>query len=530
MNLSDPEILELSELCSALVDGTLTSAQRDRLNQWLAVSAEARRFYVYSMTLSASLHDYASEMQTEAPAAPARIVSGPARWWGLGSLAAAAALVFALWMHFSPPRPDAERALAADDDEEEEIVATLSGVTSGVWHGEALAAGAELRRGQRLRLTAGRAEIAFACGAEVELEGPATLELNSAWDAVLHRGALTASVPAEAIGFRVSNADVEVTDLGTHFSMVAGESGGTEVIVLAGAVQVAGGAGKTPVTLGERQARRFDRAKMSDVPDREAKLRRLAERAKFKHLARPASYLHWAFDELDGNTARAATFGPATSAGDLQLSPAPNTPLQRIDGRRQRALAFDGRTSFTATLPPISGTEGCAVAFWVRVPEDAPLLESTAMVAWRRGPAALAQVSWNRDPGQGSFGALRTETEQGYLVGTTPLRDGRWHHIAVVFGPNGRPRQYVDGRLEAVTAKRFKRPRPDRPQPQLTSAGFGTDALWLGRSALLHERTAYFRGAIDELFIADRALTPPEIRHLRREHRPQAPSTLAATP
>ena len=56
------------------------------------------------------------------------------------------------------------------------------------------------------------------------------------------------------------------------------------------------------------------------------------------------------------------------------------------------------------------------------------------MFAWNRGNATVAQTSWNRDPAQGALGALRTETEQGYLVGTTPLRDGRWHHVAVVVG------------------------------------------------------------------------------------------------
>ena len=34
MNLSDHEILELNELCNAVVDGTLTDTQRSRLTDW----------------------------------------------------------------------------------------------------------------------------------------------------------------------------------------------------------------------------------------------------------------------------------------------------------------------------------------------------------------------------------------------------------------------------------------------------------------------------------------------------------------
>ena len=80
MNLSDRDILELSELCSAVVDGRLTDAQRQRLEAWLARSEEARRFYVRALGLSASLYHYAAEMHADvparAPACPARFRIG----------------------------------------------------------------------------------------------------------------------------------------------------------------------------------------------------------------------------------------------------------------------------------------------------------------------------------------------------------------------------------------------------------------------------------------------------------------------
>ena len=67
MIFGDEDRLELNGLCGALADGTLDAEQRKRLAAMLATSEEARRFYVHAMSLSASLHDYASEMQSEAP-------------------------------------------------------------------------------------------------------------------------------------------------------------------------------------------------------------------------------------------------------------------------------------------------------------------------------------------------------------------------------------------------------------------------------------------------------------------------------
>ena len=67
MSLPDDELLELNALCNALIDGVITEADRERLEKMLAASDDARRFYVRAMTLSASLFDYAGEMQSDAP-------------------------------------------------------------------------------------------------------------------------------------------------------------------------------------------------------------------------------------------------------------------------------------------------------------------------------------------------------------------------------------------------------------------------------------------------------------------------------
>src|SRR2546423_7403845 len=100
MNLTDHNILELNELCNAVVDGTLTDDQRAALCHWLVGSEEARQFYVRVTGMSASLFCYAGEMQTGEPA-----TDGQARrpWkWMIGFLALAACVAVALpfmWPH-----------------------------------------------------------------------------------------------------------------------------------------------------------------------------------------------------------------------------------------------------------------------------------------------------------------------------------------------------------------------------------------------------------------------------------------------
>jgi hypothetical protein len=104
-------------------------------------------------------------------------------------------------------------------------------------------------------------------------------------------------------------------------------------------------------------------------------------------------------------------------------------------------------------------------------------------------------------------------------MGTTPLRDGRWHHVAVIFLPGEAPgpaiqvKQYVDGRLESNTVT---------PGPKLSIAGnvnlgeneveAPADMLWLGcRLGHAGPKRERFRGDMDELVIVDRGLEPTQV-------------------
>src|SRR5580698_409492 len=129
MNLTDKEILELSDLCSAVVDETLTEKQKARLAHWIAESEDARCYYIRAMGQSASLHSYASEMHSEAPDS-IRLPNRGKRWkWVIGLLSIAAMMMIAFWI-----RPTAhDAALAQTPPNDDEYVAQLTGSKQCAW-------------------------------------------------------------------------------------------------------------------------------------------------------------------------------------------------------------------------------------------------------------------------------------------------------------------------------------------------------------------------------------------------------------
>ena len=103
-----------------------------------------------------------------------------------------------------------------------------------------------LPAGRRLVLATGLAEIAFASGAHVILEGPAEFEPLSPTGGLLSQGLLSARVPPAARGFVVRAPDATVVDLGTEFGIAVEQGGLSDVEVFAGRVEVGLGADAEP--------------------------------------------------------------------------------------------------------------------------------------------------------------------------------------------------------------------------------------------------------------------------------------------
>lgn len=538
MSFSDNDRLELEELCHALIDGADSPAQRARLQEMLAGSEEARRHYVRLAHLSASLFDYAAGMQcepaeepifdnqTEAHAVRRRLV--------MGALAAAAAVVLSIWLGGWAQRGGEPAA----GEPAGEAVARLSAVKDCRWAGAAQPAGSELVRGQRVEVAGGFAEITFDSGAQLTVEGPAVVTINSAWEATLERGTVRASVPPEARGFRIIHAEVEVLDLGSEFGMVAEEGSAAEVFVTKGPVEVHSRQdqeqARPALVLHENQARRFARSGPTEVSDSEQKLARMARKVAMEQPPRPVRLLHWSFDEVD--PARPFSFPGETLGGDSGPAPAVEVSCATAsgaadlqgEGRFGRALRLEGDCFGEVPISGLNKRSARTVALWVKIPPDAPLMGSGAMLSWplAQGNGPGVEILANRNPDLGPLGALRTTSGRVSLAGGTPLRDGQWHHLAVVFSPGQKAeayqmRQYIDGRLDADSAKQATRHGPaDRPRLIATDR----ELLQIGRG----RDGSRFCGQVDELFVADRALSPQEIRQLHRTNRPGEPDALAA--
>ncbi len=524
--MTDNERVELNELISALVDGRASDAERARLEEMLGASEEARRFYVRSMAMSASLYDYAGEMQSEAPE-PGKVVafSGWSRW--AAPLAAAAAVLLGIFI----ARTFLSSGAPQGADEQPDMVAHISGSKDCKWVGAGPAAGDEIARGRRLELASGFAELTFDSGAQLTLVGPAMLDVRSAWEAELQHGTLKANVPPEAVGFRVVNASVEVVDLGTEFSMTAEEGGDAEVFVLKGAVEVQprGGANDSAPAqrsvLHEKQAKRFAKAGASDVRDREKKFQRFAAKIAVERAAHPLNYVRWSFDEGAGEIAAAAS----NTAGDsaIRLANAGANEARWTQGRWGGAVQFDGHPAVQAKLSGALSRGARSVACWVRLPAEASVSGAQPFLSLpvNHPVQSWAEISWNSLPGDGVLGALRMQTRQGAAVGGTSLRDGKWHHVAAIFAQppkkanKAHAKLYVDGRLETLQVK----PGARRGSGEGPAAPSGV--VWLGGQPSGSTGTTV---AVDELLLVDRALSPVEIRHLMLTNQLISAEVLAA--
>lgn len=113
-----------------------------------------------------------------------------------------------------------------------------------------------LRSGSVLQVESGLAEIRFASGATLVLQGPAELTLHHAKAVQLKQGKLTANVPESAHGFEVLTPEGRVIDLGTSFGLNVQPSGTTDIVVFEGKVE-AEPKGRQRIPLAREQSARL---------------------------------------------------------------------------------------------------------------------------------------------------------------------------------------------------------------------------------------------------------------------------------
>lgn len=385
--------------------------------------------------------------------------------------------------------------------------------------------GREFHAGQDIAIGSGFVRIRFAKGAEMILEGPAELTVSDGNGAVLMRGTVSVHVPPSATGFTLVGPDAKVIDVGTEFAMKVSPDKPTEVHVLDGLIRTS--------TSGDPVEREMRKDQAIEVIDGNAR-QIPAQPGHFvsalpKRKSGAVGYIHWSFDEREGS--EAASSGPgiggSRSGAHLRTDSESGLEPMHVEGVFGAGIFLDGKGAFIETdFRGIGGTGARTVAMWVRIPFDWEPLNGYAMASWGSMDklGAAWQISVNPGDYGGAVGHLRVGTNQDYAVGNTDLRDGRWHHIAAVMyaGENATAAThvllYVDGDLETTEVKSTSAIDTDIESESAVKLQLGRN---LGTAQGLIQEKNFFRGWIDEVFVADEALSLNQIRGLMKDNRLQ---------
>lgn len=506
---------ELQTLLTAMLDGELSADQQRRLAECIRTDPQAKQTYLEHCELHAFLqweHGLLGGMESldvtaspEIPSSKAIRVSFVRRWLPAAAVALLAFGATLAVIEFGKTTNEVESA------SETSVAAVLSVVKDAQWERDSWVAGQALHDGQRLEIKTGLAEVTFASGAKLMLEGPSSLDVSSAWDATLRQGQVRAAIPTQAQGFRLISAEVEV-DRGTEFSLLADEKGASELFVHEGTVEGSfrenNGAKRTPMTLRAKESRRFSKTGAADIQDRERKWVKLQRRLAQELPQQKETAIRWNFDGSGRDLYSAASNGAQLT--DRTAAPALGSTADGFattDGRRNTALRINSGCALAVPLTELSAAKPRTIAFWIRTQSQSaaePLLAEWLVPGGKGGLRPL-RISLNDGLEHGSRGALRMELGRFSVLSAAPIDDGKWHHVAWVFvvGEGGPPLQYVDGRLEnatsrAVTAKPRKLVRQEK-------AEMNDGKLLIGGGSSVD---------VDELTHVDRALTPHEISQL----------------
>jgi hypothetical protein len=171
-----------------------------------------------------------------------------------------------------------------------------------------------------------------------------------------------------------------------------------------------------------------------------------------------------------------------------------------VGERPGNALDFDGVDDFVEIVgyEGITGSVARTVAAWIKTTTTGEI------VSWGTAAAGEKWIVRVQDD-IGIAGAIRAEVGSGYVVGSTDLRDGGWHHVAAALAAGDTDildvKLYVDGQAETIS---------DSNGPQQINTTSGADV----KIGVFSTSAKYFTGQIDDVRIYNRALSAAEIQEL----------------
>jgi hypothetical protein len=488
-----------------------------------------------------------SLMRVEEPRVP--------RWLVYSSVAAAAALLVMAGRMMGPaqaPEPKAGPAVAAarapvgtpaEPPIVAEVAKTLDATLRRGTH--AVAAGAKLPAGA-LVVDRGVAEVMFAAGAKLVVEGPAVLELMTADRARLVRGRVVAYVPEQALGFTLHSQAASFVDLGTEFGVEIDAAGQASVHVLDGEIALVAPQKETPSRTLQRGAANevsVDGA-IRDIPFDEARfLRRVPASAYELAVLKSRPLAYWRLNETNPNST-------LVSEGQLAASMLVSGGVATADNRAGRdaqggrvaggpaqAALFAGEhdgleTPGDAALGLVSD---CTLEAWV-LPTTRATGPQRIFSTFDRPRSGIAfgvvDGRWYKLPDDDLKFHLTVYGDYDCLS-ATPIVPDKWVHLAATIDAAGTPLLYVDG---AAVERRFRplgvigeaaaddapaaQPSAAWPAEAPTPVGRTTAGLArIGRNPVGSDGQVSperFQGQISNVAVYDRVLGAKEIeQHVR---------------
>lgn len=372
----------------------------------------------------------------------------------------------------------------------------------------------------------GFAEISLTNGVVLVLEGPIRIKLKTADHVIVEKGNLVARVPEQAIGFKVDTPSSEIVDLGTEFAVSVQDNGESEVHVIEGEIKVRATQNHEFEHIFMDQARSFSLDEQVKIID---------SNPKYFMRALPGispdnpEYLHWTFDDFSQGSYTCQGSGIDNQCFNAQpktLTGNGSGPAIS-NGQFGDALYFNGQDTWLETdFPGIGEDKPRTVAFWVKVPKDFSSNNGYGILSWGLSVRESAwQISPNPDINDGPLGRLRIGTNHAQVIGTTDIRDNRWHHVAIVlFGGeqvnlNTHILLYVDGKLEKSSNKSVSNVYTDLNHPESKPLMFGRNLGFTTDKKRTEQK--FFKGWLDEVFIVNSALDQNQIQNLIKQNKIQ---------
>ena len=236
------------------LDGDLSDREIADLFEWVGADADNADTFACQCLLDQHARELLQDGLATAAAGRQSFSRHP--WMRMAAYASAATILMALGLVVWQALPRSAVSPMAPPA----VIAQSIGAYDA--EGNAYRPGQEVPPGP-LAIDRGILRLDFSNGAQLAVEGPASLEILDEMHIILGRGVATATIPKSAIGFSVDTSVARVIDRGTAFGISVGDDGLTEICVFDGEVEVGhhadGSSSLAPLRVMEGQAVRASR-------------------------------------------------------------------------------------------------------------------------------------------------------------------------------------------------------------------------------------------------------------------------------